>query len=92
MHLNDFIDVYLPKYKNDDGFIMASHVERLKQSECFKNSDMTCINCHNPHKSIRMLNDKYFDKKREMMPPDIDRDPNKTYNTVNKYNLANPID
>jgi len=27
-----------------------------------------------------------------MMPPDIDRDPNKTYNTVNKYNLANPID
>ena len=34
----------------------------------------------------------YFDKKREMMPPDIDRDPNKTYNTVNKYNLANPID
>ena len=63
MHLNDFIDVYLPKYKNDDGFIMASHVERLKQSECFKNSDMTCINCHNPHKSIRMLNNKYFDKK-----------------------------
>jgi len=34
----------------------------------------------------------YFKKKREVMPPDIDRDPNKKYNTVNKYNLANPID
>lgn len=35
---------------------------------------------------------EYFKKKREVMPPDIDRDPNKKYNTVNKYNLANPID
>ena len=63
MHLNDFIDVYLPKYKDDDGFIMASHVERLKQSKCFKNSDMTCINCHNPHQSVQILTDNYFDKK-----------------------------
>ena len=63
MHLNHFIDVYLPKYKDDDGFIMASHVERLKQSECFKNSDMTCVNCHNPHKSVQTLSDNYFDKK-----------------------------
>ena len=31
-------------------------------------------------------------KKIKVMPPDIDRDPNKKYNTVNKYNLANPID
>ena len=33
----------------------------------------------------------YFDKKRKEMPPDFERDPNKTYNTQNKYNLANPI-
>lgn len=33
----------------------------------------------------------YFDKKRREMPPDFERDPNKKYNTRNKYNLANPI-
>ena len=33
----------------------------------------------------------YFDKKRKEMPPDFERDPNKTYNINNKYNLANPI-
>ena len=33
----------------------------------------------------------YFEKKRREMPPDFERDPNKVYNTQNKYNLANPI-
>ena len=42
---------------------MASHVERLKQSKCFKNSDMTCLDCHNPHKSVQSLSSNYFDKK-----------------------------
>jgi hypothetical protein len=28
---------------------------------------------------------------RKEMPPDFERDPNKTYNTQNKYNLAHPI-
>ena len=63
MELNKFIDVYLPKYKDDNSFIMASHVERLKQSACFKNSDMTCLNCHNPHKSVKSISANYFDKK-----------------------------
>jgi hypothetical protein len=36
MKLSDYISVFLPKYKNaDDEFIMASHVDRLKQSQCF---------------------------------------------------------
>lgn len=36
MKLNDFMTVFLPKYKNaDDEFIMASHADRLKQSACF---------------------------------------------------------
>ena len=39
--LNEFIDVYLPKYENEDLFIMASHVERFKLSECYKSSEMT---------------------------------------------------
>jgi len=36
MKLNDYMTVFLPKYKNaDDEFIMASHADRLKQSQCF---------------------------------------------------------
>ncbi len=36
MALNNFMTVFLPKYKNaDDQFIMASHADRLKQSKCF---------------------------------------------------------
>ena len=42
---------------------MASHVERLKESACFKNSEMTCITCHNPHYSVSSLRDNYFDNK-----------------------------
>ncbi len=36
MKLSDMMTVFLPKYKNaDDEFIMASHADRLKQSQCF---------------------------------------------------------
>jgi predicted CXXCH cytochrome family protein len=36
MVLSDYMTVFLPKYKNaDDEFIMASHADRLKQSQCF---------------------------------------------------------
>ena len=36
MILSDFIEVYMPKYKNrDDEFIMASHAQRLQMSKCF---------------------------------------------------------
>ena len=63
MHLKDVMDVYLPKYENDESFIMASHVDRLKQSECYKNADLTCTSCHNPHKSVTSLSKDYFDNK-----------------------------
>ncbi len=74
--LNDYISVFLPKYKNaDDEFIMASHADRLKQSQCFIKSiekakkinslkpykdAMTCITCHNPHVSVRETNKEVF--------------------------------
>ncbi|MFO0355546.1 MAG: tetratricopeptide repeat protein [Sphingobacteriaceae bacterium] len=74
--LNDYISVFLPKYKNaDDEFIMASHADRLKQSACFiksfersgntkslkpYKSAMTCITCHNPHVSVRETNKEVF--------------------------------
>ena len=63
MHLKDVMDTYLPKYKNEQSFIMASHVDRLKQSACFQNAEMTCITCHNPHKSVTTLSSNYFDNK-----------------------------
>ena len=71
MVLSDYISVFLPKYENaDDEFIMASHADRLKQSQCFiksfKSADasslrpyknaLTCVTCHNPHISIRATN------------------------------------
>ena len=62
-HLKEVMDVYLPKYENEESFIMASHVDRLKQSACFKSAKMTCVTCHNPHKSVTTLSATYFDNK-----------------------------
>ncbi len=59
MYLNEVMDVYLPRYTNsDDEFIMASHLDRMKQSKCFIKSDgnMTCLGCHNPHISVKKTN------------------------------------
>jgi len=63
MKLSDIMDTYLPKYEHDNSFIMASHVDRLKQSACFQNAEMTCVTCHNPHKSVTTLKATYFDAK-----------------------------
>ena len=54
MKLDDVMNVFLPRFKDDERFIMASHVDRLKMSQCFINSndELTCITCHNPHLSI----------------------------------------
>ncbi len=76
LKLNDYLTVFLPKYKNaDDEFIMASHADRLKQSQCFiksyeSNKDekslkpyknaLTCVTCHNPHVSVRETNKEVF--------------------------------
>ena len=62
-HLKEVMDVYLPKYENEESFIMASHVDRLKQSACFKTAELTCVTCHNPHKSVTTLSSTYFDNK-----------------------------
>lgn len=72
MKLSDFIEVYMPKYKNhDDEFIMASHAQRLQLSKCFINSSkqnqdnskaetITCITCHNPHVSVKVTGKQIF--------------------------------
>jgi len=56
MYLNEVMDIYLPRYTNsEDDFIMASHLDRMKQSKCFtsSNGNMSCIGCHNPHISAK---------------------------------------
>ncbi len=56
MRLKEVMDIYLPRFSNSgDEFIMASHVDRFKQSPCvikIPNSDFNCISCHNPHVSV----------------------------------------
>ena len=66
MKLSDVFEVYMPRYENSDYFVMAGHAERLAMSACFIKSNqgieteaynpgthLTCINCHNPHVSVK---------------------------------------
>ncbi|MCB0819966.1 MAG: hypothetical protein KDC13_05050, partial [Bacteroidetes bacterium] len=79
MKLSDVMDVYLPRYTNSTSdFIMASHADRLKQSACFREmetryvtanslrpykSALTCVNCHNPHVSVKETSEALFNQK-----------------------------
>lgn len=76
MVLSDYISVFLPKYEHgEDEFIMASHADRLKQSQCFISSfkpstgsgslrpyknALTCVTCHNPHISVKSTKQEHF--------------------------------
>jgi lipoprotein NlpI len=55
MHLSEVMNVFMPQYEGArDKMIMASHVERMKKSECYVSSGkMSCITCHNPHVSVK---------------------------------------
>lgn len=65
MRLREVMDIYLPKYEDDDHFIMASHADRLSQSKCFTNSKgkLDCTTCHNPHITSRKLKNDFFNEK-----------------------------
>ena len=76
MKLSDVMTVFLPRYENaDKDFIMASHADRLKQSQCFIKSfkspantnslkpykqSLTCVTCHNPHVSVKVTGKEVF--------------------------------
>ncbi len=76
MALKEVMSVFVPRYENGDNkFIMASHADRLKQSQCFiqmakKKGDaealrpyksaLTCVTCHNPHVSVRNTDANVF--------------------------------
>lgn len=42
--LSDFMDIFLPRYTGEKTFVMASHADRLKQSQCFIQSNKLKIN------------------------------------------------
>jgi tetratricopeptide (TPR) repeat protein len=76
MKLSDIEDVFMPKYEGmDDEYIMASHIARLKMSQCYLQSlgngessksfkpykaGLTCVTCHDPHVDVRSVNDNSF--------------------------------
>ncbi len=67
MELSSVMTVFRPQFKEKGAFIMASHSERLQQSECYKATRenksfeaLNCITCHNPHKSVKVTEDQYF--------------------------------
>ncbi|MBW8052062.1 MAG: tetratricopeptide repeat protein [Cytophagales bacterium] len=62
MDLAAVMNIFMPKFAGaDDEFIMASHVERLMQSQCFKQSKkISCITCHNPHVSVKFTKSQIF--------------------------------
>ena len=55
MKLSEVMNVFMPSYQGgEDKMIMASHVERMKKSNCYVSSGkMSCITCHNPHVSVK---------------------------------------
>lgn len=55
MQLSEVMNVFMPQYEGArDKMIMASHVERMKKSPCYLQSNkMSCITCHNPHVSVK---------------------------------------
>lgn len=66
MPLNKVMQVFLPEYDgNQTQFIMASQAHRLSKSACYKNSEMTCISCHNPHISVKATMPNIFNNKCE---------------------------
>jgi hypothetical protein len=56
MKLSEVMNVFMPQYEGaQDKMIMASHVERMKKSNCYVSSGkMSCITCHNPHVSVKV--------------------------------------
>jgi tetratricopeptide (TPR) repeat protein len=63
MDLSRFMDIFMPLYQGGkEDFIMASHVERLKESKCFISAgdELNCTYCHVAHKSFREVDKQVF--------------------------------
>lgn len=65
MRLSDVMTVFMPRYEGGENeFIMASHVDRMKQSECYiqSNNGFNCTSCHNPHYTVAETRTEQFNK------------------------------
>lgn len=61
MRLNEVMNVFLPRFTTShERFIMASQADRLRLSPCYKESEMTCITCHNPHHSVTLTGPGHY--------------------------------
>lgn len=60
--LKKTMNTFMPIYEgNEQNMIMASHVERMKMSNCYINSGkMSCISCHNPHVSVKFTKNEVY--------------------------------
>ncbi|MEZ4687987.1 MAG: cytochrome c3 family protein [Bacteroidia bacterium] len=67
MALSEVFHVFLEQPKHPEAFGIASHAERLQQSECFIQSEgkLTCTTCHDPHKSINVTAQNVYIKQCE---------------------------
>ncbi len=64
MHLDSIMNVFLPAFTGSQNqFIMASQAQRLRKSECYTRSEMSCITCHNPHISVEETSMETFNAK-----------------------------
>ena len=66
MVLASIENVFWPRFADSlRQFVMASHPDRLTQSECFRQSTpeqpLTCITCHDPHLPIEALGQDHYD-------------------------------
>lgn len=62
MDLASVYHIFIEQYSNAEAFGIASHAERLIQSQCFIQSGekLTCTTCHDPHKSIEFTDTPTF--------------------------------
>lgn len=62
MALSEVMNIYLPRFTDSDKrFIMASQADRLRMSDCFKNSgQLSCITCHNPHHDVHSTTENNY--------------------------------
>lgn len=65
MDLSKVMDIFMPRFKGGkEDFIMASHVERLKESKCYiaSGNELNCRYCHGPHVTHREVDQNIYIK------------------------------